>query len=34
MWMFGGEENIILQEYVRNPVNNFEIANYTVKYHE
>jgi NifU-like protein involved in Fe-S cluster formation len=34
MWIFGWEENIILQEYSKNPVNNFEIDKYTVKHHE
>lgn len=28
------KENLILQEYLKNPVNNFEIDDYTVKYHE
>lgn len=34
MWIFGGEENLILKEYSTNPINNFEMENYTVKYHE
>jgi len=34
MWIFGGEENVILQEYSKNPFNNHEIDKYTVKYHE
>ncbi len=34
MWLFGWEENLILQEYSKNPVKNTEMENYTVKYHE
>ncbi len=34
MWLFGGEENIILQEYSKNPIKNMEMMDYTVKYHE
>ncbi len=34
MWIFGSEENIILQEYSKNPISNKEMKDYTVKYHE
>lgn len=35
MWIFSSEEkNMILQEYSKNPVKNYEMDNYTVKYHE
>ena len=34
MWLFGGEENMLLQEYSKNPVKNIALDNYTVKYHE
>jgi nitrogen fixation NifU-like protein len=34
MWLFTGEENIILQEYSKNPIKNIEMKDYTIKYHE
>jgi NifU-like protein involved in Fe-S cluster formation len=34
MWIFGSEENILLKEYSKNPINNFEMDNFTIKYHE
>ncbi len=34
MWLFSGEENMILQEYSKNPIKNVEMDEYTVKYHE
>ncbi len=34
MWLFGGEKNMILQEYSKNPIKNMEMKDYTVKYHE
>ena len=34
MWLFSSEENMILQEYSKNPIKNKEMKDYTVKYHE
>ncbi|MCK9466837.1 MAG: iron-sulfur cluster assembly scaffold protein [Candidatus Absconditabacterales bacterium] len=34
MGLFGSEENIIINEYSKNPINNFEMKDFTVKYHE
>lgn len=35
MWIFSkGEENMILQEYSKNPIKNNEMEDFTVKYHE
>ena len=34
MWLLTWEENIILQEYSKNPVCNYKLDNYTIKYHE
>lgn len=34
MWLFWGEENILLKEYSKNPVKNEELKAFTVKYHE
>lgn len=35
MWIFSSDEkNIILQEYSKNPVNNYPMEEYTIKYHE
>ena len=34
MWLFSCEENMILQEYSKNPIKNIEMKDYTVKYHE
>lgn len=34
MWLFWSEENIIINEYSKNPINNFEMKDFTVKYHE
>jgi len=35
MWVFSkSESDIILQEYSKNPVKNFEMEDFTVKYHE
>lgn len=35
MWLFSSDEkNMILQEYSKNPVRNYPMENYTIKYHE
>ncbi len=34
MWIFGSEENVIIKEYSKNPINNFEMNDFSVKYHE
>lgn len=34
MWLFWSEKNIIINEYSKNPLNNFEMEDFTVKYHE
>ena len=35
MWLFSKwEENMILQEYSKNPVKNYEMKDCTIKYHE
>ena len=35
MWLFwNSSDNIILQEYSKNPVNNNELKDFTIKYHE
>lgn len=34
MSIFGSEENILIKEYSKNPINNFEMDNFSVKYHE
>lgn len=35
MWLFSSEEkNMILQEYSKNPVRNYPMDTYTIKYHE
>lgn len=35
MWLFSSiEKNLILQEYSKNPVRNYSMNDYTIKYHE
>ena len=34
MWIFSSEENIIIKEYSKNPINNIEMDVFSVKYHE
>ncbi|HRU50373.1 MAG TPA: iron-sulfur cluster assembly scaffold protein [Candidatus Absconditabacterales bacterium] len=34
MGLFGSEKNMIINEYSKNPLNNFEMEDFTVQYHE
>ncbi len=34
MWLFWSEKNMIINEYSKNPLNNFEMEDFTVQYHE
>lgn len=34
MWIFDSENNIMIKEYSKNPINNFEMEVFSVKYHE
>lgn len=35
MWLFSSsEQNLLLQEYSKNPVKNFAMESFTIKYHE
>ena len=34
MWLIWTEKNIIISEYSKKPLNNFEMEDFTVKYHE
>lgn len=34
MWLFWSEKNMIINEYSKNPLNNFEMEDFTVQHHE